>query len=516
MTFFFLSCHNKKAMEPKLPENTPPAATPPPPQPVTPAAEQQTPPPAEVEKTTQPAPSLPTEVTPSPPDQTPGTPGKLPPNMFANKKLLLIGGGIFLVILLVVSVVLGFASNKNTNGKDVNTTAKLTPKVDKKKAATKAKEASQTIVYGTWTSQLSVIRAVDTATNKITTLASLPLTVKKVSVLSNKTLLYIDNIDSQEYGQRISVYDTQQKQITTNIPAATGMSIADYVLSPNKQYLALWEVSLNPETKTLTGGNSAVYSVDLTRPSVVNKLYDEPIGDTSVHYPRAILNDGTVFADRFKPTNSQTDKGWENGLSVIDFDGTNQKDIEGAPAGTYGSQPVLSHDQKYLLFAGYDGANGDGSSVNNGIRQAVAAPDTIDIINTQTLQRFSLPNLPAGTTYAPPVWDPITDNPIITIFASTASQPGVYVYDMAKQNLTKLPFDATSLAYISQLPKGNTLIGVRSTDKANIGNLGDTDAYAFTQLSIQKPAASPDYLSVKDPFIQYITILPGNYFTSGN
>ncbi|MGI8419681.1 MAG: hypothetical protein ACR2LN_03480 [Candidatus Levyibacteriota bacterium] len=449
-------------------------------------------------------------IPPSPPSQ-----GVPPPSPIAkpllSKKLMIIGG---VLVALLLSLLLALSGGRSSNKQNATATNKPKTQADKSKPVVKAKDTSQTLVYGTWTSQQSVIRAVNTDSDKITTILSLPLTVKKVSVLSSNTLLYIDQIDRNEYGQRLSVYDLKQKQIVTNIPANPGLSIVDYVLSPNKQYLAIWEVSLNRDTHTLLGGQSSVYSVDLTRPSVVNPLYSEPVTTTPVHYPRGVLNDGTVFTDTYLPTNSQSDPGYENGLSVINVDGTNQRDITAVPIGTYGTKPVLSPDQKYLLFGGYDGANGDGTATRSGTRQAILTPDSIDILNTHSLKRFKLPNLPAGSVYAPPQWDMITGDPIITILASTSVQQGVYDYDLGKQKLTKFPFNPTSSSYISQLPGGQLLTGTQSTDKANLGNLGLTDDYAFTQLSVLPASASASiqYIGVQDPFIQYITLLPGNYF----
>lgn len=454
----------------------------------------------------------PTQSSPGSPPPPPVPPTVMLTKLLNNKKLLYIVGGVLLFILLLTSLVLMFSGSDQ---KKVTTAPTPKAKTEPKKQITSHSDDSQTIVYGAWTSQQSVIRTINTKTSQSSTVLSLPLTVKKVGVLSPNSLLYIDNIDSDEYGTRISVYDLQKKQITINIPSENGLKITDYVLSPNKKYLAIWEVSNNTDTGSLQGGKSGVYTVDLTRPTLTNKLFREPIDKTPVHYPRAILNDGTVFTDTYLPTGYPNDPGFENGLSKIDFDGTNQKDIGTAAAGTYSSQPVLGTDEKYLLFAGYDGSSGDGTATRSGgIRQALISPNTIELLNTQSLQRFKLPNLPSGSIYTAPQWDTVTDNPILTVLSSTSTQRGYYVYDLAKQSLTRLPITYPGSTFIALLPKDKTLIGTQSTDSANIGNLGPTKTYAFTQLAVIDATGEPQYLSSEDPYMQYITTLPGNYFSS--
>src|SRR6185437_6280451 len=107
-----------------------------------------------------------------------------------NKKFLLIVG-VILFFLIVIPIFALLSSSK----KSTTTTNQQSPSVtptqhtgDFKKPVQPTpgpKQASQTLIYGTWTSQTSVIRAVDTATATTATIATLPLTVKKVSVLSN-------------------------------------------------------------------------------------------------------------------------------------------------------------------------------------------------------------------------------------------------------------------------------------------------------------------------------------------
>jgi hypothetical protein len=437
---------------------------------------------------------------------------------FTDKRLLLAGSGILFLLIIIPILVLAAANGKTKTADNTTTPTPAERQVTKNQSPTKApkpEQASQVLVYGAWTSQSSVIRAVSLTTSQTTTIATLPLNVKKVHILSPTTLLYIDQTDTNDHGQRISIYNTTEKQIVTNIPAASGYGIDDYVLSPNKKYLAIWEVQFAQNAQTLQGGESRVYAVNLDHPSVVNLLYDETVTPTiPIHDPRAILNDGTVFTDQFIPNDTKGGTGWAYGMSIVDFDGTNKQDISSMTNGTYGSQPLPSADGNYLLFAGYDGT--DGTKVVNGYRQAVLNPNTVELLNTKTLARYKLPNLPDTNTYSDVQWDQQTDNIIMSILSPDATKMGVYSYDPEKLTLQQIPLPTVNNAaygYVSQLPGNKTIIGTQSTDATNLGNLGTTYAYAYTQLAISETNGTLSYLSLEDPFVQYITILPGNYFT---
>ncbi len=464
-----------------------------------------------------------------PPTATPPAPGTPTPPSAASRKpiprklLLIIGGGVLLLLLIILGIFLGGSSGKNAGQtKDPTTTATPTEALEDIKNNSKpspaAKKASHLLVYGVWTGQTSAIKAVDVTTSHNFILATLPLQIKKVNILSDKTLLYIDQTDTQDHGKRISIYNIKDQTIHVSIPAAAGFFIDDYVLSPNKQYIAVWEKSFAPGLRILQGGQSRVYAIDLSRPTIKNLLYDELIDNaTPVHYPRAILNNGTVFNDTFMADDPKGGGGWAYGMSVVDFDGENKKDLEFMKEGTYGTQPTLSPDGKYLLFAGYDGTQGNKKAANGGTRQALLTPNTVGLLNTQTLARFQLPNLTNTNTYSAVHWDHQTENVIIAVLSKDEKQSGLYTYNLGARHADKLSLPLTDSGpswFISELPGGKSIIGTRGNDTSNVGNLGENYAQAFNQLATLDAKGTITYLSIQDPYIQYITVLPGNYYKS--
>lgn len=456
----------------------------------------------------------PSQVQPDMPSGASGSPRKPLP-----KKVLLITCG-FLIVLVVVGLgmLMGGSANKSEEKTGEKVLAPTKAFEDIKKTAensSNAKAASHILVYGSWTGKSSLIKAVNITNSETQLLTTLPLEIKKVSVIDEKTLLYIDQVDKRDHGAMLTVYDIKEKKATASIPAADGFGIDDYTLSPDKKSVALWEVGFAQGAEVLRGGNSRVYTAKLTNPSDKHLLYDE-VANKPVHYPRAILDDGTVFSDTFLPNDPNGGAGWAYGMSVASFDGSNKKDIDSMKAGTYGTQPSLSQDGNFLLFSGYDGKYGNGLGVKNGYRQAIITPNTVELLNTKTLQRTSLPNLPNNDSYATSQWDFITGKIILSIVGAKAEKTGLYAYDPASNSLEKISIpqiENTEFMHMAGLPKNQMLVGSIEEKASTLGNLGPNYEYAYSKLaSFDSQSSQSSALALEDTYVQYITILPAEYF----
>jgi hypothetical protein len=486
--------------------------------------------PAETPPTTEPAAETTTDATGTNTTEqaaAPPVPPKPPsPAKPQSKRMLFIIGGLMVVGL---SALFAFFLSSGTQNKTsvTNSTASTTTKPSLNPQKDKVGESdmnnpqaySRTLVYGSWSGQTSLIKAVELSTQKTALIASLPSSIKKVSVLNAQTLLFIDQTDKQDHGKQIVIYNIKTKSPLRSIPASDGFGIDDYVLSPDKNFVAIWEVSFAPNSQILQGGKSRVYAVDLRRPTVKNLLYDEKSTPTDpVHYPRAILNNGRVFADKFLPNDPKGGAGWAYGLSVVDLDGTNRQDLPPMKAGTYGTQPSLSPDGKYLVFSGYDGSKGDGKTVVNGYRQALLTPNTVEILDTETFTRRRFAKFENNSTYSSSEWDPSTGKIILTIVSPDTQTTGVYAYDMNTQELAKINIPATEAStygFLTQLTSNTSIIGTKDTNASNLGNLGETYSYPFTQVALYDTASSKvSFVPLEDTFAQYITLLPGDFFKS--
>lgn len=368
------------------------------------------------------------------------------------------------------------------------------------------------IVYGTWSENLSNIKAYDLSSGKTYILAKLPSNVKKVSILSPSELIYIANTNDKDHGTEVALYNISTKQSRTVFKANIGFGIDDYVLSSNKRYLVDWEVSFIENSNVLREGRSQVYSVDLSNSSLKNLIYDE-LANAPVHYPRAVTDSGEIYLDTFLPNSGA---GWAYGMSVSNFNGSSKEDLTNMQNGTYGTQPSLSPDGKYLAFAGYEGA--DGKEIENGNRKAILNPNTLEIFNTLTKERVKI-SPDSQNRYLPVSWDRETGNFGFITFSKQADVSGFYLEDITLRDTKKIPLPqlATNSLFISSLSNRKILYGELNSSLSTLGNLGKNYSLQFTKLStFDSFTSKTNPIDISENLIQYIDLTPGTFFTTAN
>lgn len=434
---------------------------------------------------------------------------QIPPKQSSAKALLIT---ILVLGLLGLSIAYGVLRNANQSGQEEETQQDERT-VNKQFQAV----APNIIVYGTWRgADKSVIKAFDLQTGDKRVLARIKSAVKKITVISKDQLLYIDDTNDRDHGQELVTYSLANKKESIVYKSDQGFGIDDYVVSPDRRFVAVWEVRLAPDTGVLSGGSSRVYAAEIGKPK--NRLYDEvQTGNTPVHYPRAIINSGEVYLDKFLPNNSA---GWAYGMSVSNISGTQKQDLTNMQNGTYGTQPTLSPDGRYLAFAGYDGTQGTGTTIKEGFRLALLRSNTVELFDTQTKQRQKLANLPGNNTYSYVSWDKISGKLIYMTLSKTSGQTGIYAYDLTTQqgeklNLGNPPGSDSSYTLASYLTNGNLLVGTLDTSDSSEGNLGDAYAAPYTSFAAITPTTVEEEgtpIKIRDSMIQLITVLPNTYF----
>ena len=430
-------------------------------------------------------------------DNTPNINAQNNTPSFINPRNVIISS---IVLLIAAFAIFSSLSNSNNSSSTQNSTQNTT---------IKKSLAPHTIVYGVWDGKGSEIRTFDLNNEKQTLLAKLPINIKKVTVLSSDQLLYINDTNEQDNGKEIAIYSISTKKSTSLLKATDGFGIDDYVLSPNKTYISLWEVAQNKDSGALVDGRSRVYSASISNGQIKYLIYDEAaLPGSPVHYPRAILNDGTIFTDKFVPNDGA---GWSYGMSKSDLTGSAKQDITSMQNGTYSTQPLLSPDSRYLAFAGYDGSFGVGTSVVNGFRQAVITPNTVELLDTQTLTRLRLPKITASDIYSSIEWAD-ANNLVFTVISKTPTANGSYSYNLGSQNLTMLN---SANAIADAMSSSLLLTGVQDTSDSTLGNLGESYESLFTSFSVLDNATRKEtVLPITGRMMQYITSTPSNYFTA--
>lgn len=416
---------------------------------------------------------------------------------------------IFLLIAIALIALMAFAIINN----DTRTPNALDPNSARQDVVTLS---PHTLVYGSWSGNQSVITAYDLSTGREGIIAVLPVNIKKVSVTSPDTLIYISGITgAQDHGREISEYNLTARTTKTIYTTSEGFGIDDYVLSPDSKRIAVWEVQLDSDSGTLLNGRSRVFTAQVGN-QTKNSIYDESVTDTNpVRYPRAVLNDGTVFMDRFLPNSGA---GWAYGMSVSNFIGTQKEDLESMQNGTYGTQPIASKDGKYLAFAGYDGTQGDGAMLVDGYRRALVSPNTVELLNTQTRERIKLPNILNSNIYTYLNWNSPTDL-LITVQAKSAQNSGIFNYNITNKLFTKSQINSNNPEdfLIQELSSTAWLVGVNDTTASMVGNLGDSYSAPYTSFAIYNPLTktlSPLQSSIE--LKQLIAVLPATSFGSFN
>lgn len=376
----------------------------------------------------------------------------------------------FLAVVIVALGVLGAAvTNSFPSGPQEEST-------DQAEEETQEPIANYTLLYGNWANEKAQIFAYDMQKRQEYVLATLPINIKKVIQLSGDQLLFINETNEQDHGRSLGIYTISTSKTSPFYTADEGFGIDDYQISPDLTTIAVWEVQFSPDTSTLRGGTSRVYTTEVTTPGSKNLLYDES-ATGPVHYPVAVTNSGEVFLDRFL---ANSGAGWAYGMSTSDFTGSTKSDLANMQQGTYGTQPTLSPDGRYLLFAGYNGARGNGNDTAGDFRRALVSLNTVDLLDTSTKERTSLP-LPQDNRYSEISWEQATSNIKMIILATDPDKTGAYLYNLDTQALSAADTDSALAKLVADLGKVK-VYGTNDNAGEVIGNLGPGYGQPYSRL----------------------------------
>lgn len=406
--------------------------------------------------------------------------------------------------IILVLIVLGIGVSTYSANDQVKKESQV-PAKQKEKVLGKDHEK---IVYGIWSQKESTIKEFDLETEQESVVATLPLNIKKVKFLSPSEFIFINNTNDKDHGESISVFNISTKQLRTLVASSGDTAIDDYVISPSKRYMATWEVAFNSANSSLENGVSRVYSVDLQVPQIKNLIYNE-IANNPVHYPRGINDNGEVFLDTFLPN---TETGWANGMSISDFRGLRKEDITSMKNGTYGTQPVLSPDGTQLVFAGYNGAWGNGVEGKDGFKKATLTPNTIEIYDIIKKQRIKLLDLQKSGIYTGVGWDEGSGKIVLSAISSDNNKDGLFLYNLNEKKTERINLGEKKDGgvFITSLSSGGILTSDKSNSESSVGNLGDTYSSLDIKYSVVDSSGAYYPVNTSDIFMQYIGITPSS------
>lgn len=411
----------------------------------------------------------------------------------------------FIASLFILIAILGASTYTATTGNKTPDKSKVEPET------VFTPISNNTVVYGYWADKNSEIEAADLNSGKIYQVAELGKDIKKVTVASSNSLIFINKTDDRDHGKEIVAYDLGSKNIKTIASADTDFGIDDYVISPNKKYIAIWEIRMGKESQQLIGGNSRVYSANTSSPNQKNLIYDEPITqDVPVSYPIGVTDSGEIFLDKFK---ANVGAGWANGMTISNFSGNQKQDLTSMTAGTYSTQPAMSPDGKHLVFAGYDGSKENGiaeKSLSSSFRNAIVNPNTVELINILTKQRTKLSNLSSENIYPGVSWDKLQNKLILTQISKEGNGDGTYITTISGNPYEKVD---TEDSVISTLSDSKILTGISQTSLSSVGNLGEKYASSLSSISAYDNNSKKSIdINIGRPMFQFIDIKSNNYF----
>jgi len=374
-------------------------------------------------------------------------------------------------------------------------------------------------VYAYWAGDKSEVKSFDLSTGEELLIATLPLNIKHIKLLSPTEIVYISDTDEKDYGSKIVIKKIPEGEERVVVQASDGVRIDDYRVSSSGRFIATWEVSTAPDTGQLYGGVSRVYSADVNAPGTKNLIYSED-ANAPVHYPVAVTDSGQIFLDTYLPNDSA---GWGYGMSMSDFTGSSREDLVGIANGTYGSQPIMSPDGTRLTFVGYDGSKGSGTEVVNGVRRAVLSSNTVDVLDLDTLSRTRLSNLPADNLYSKAWWDEITGNVLFSLISKNANETGTYSYHLQSNLYEKIDLgllkniSSNPNKVISVLSPGVVLVGSITNTETALGNLGREYEQALEGVYVINSAKNDVVtLDIVGGFVQSISTKPSSFFGSSS
>lgn len=419
---------------------------------------------------------------------------------FNNKK------GLSLLFIILTVFVMGLftlvSNNSSNNSREEN-----------KQAEDSQYVSDNVVLYGYWKNERSIIALYDLSTDKSGVVADLPYNIKHVKVLSPQEIIYISDTNERDHGTSINVYNIEDGVKSVIYNAEDDFGIDDYVVSPNGQNLSVWEVKVSG-AQSIGNGKSRVYA-STRAGGIKNLIYDEVFGPGSpVNYPIGITDLGDVYTDKFL---ANSGAGWSYGMSRSNFDGTLKSEIATMQNGTYSSQPVMSRSGKYIAFSGYDGENG--ALEEDGFRRALLNPNTVEVLNLDTLNREVLVEKVEGVQFPYVLWDQGDESKVLFSRSKYENSKYEIAYakiDVVAKSIVDLGLQNNPNEKIYSTLTDNKALYTSADDSGDfLGNLGgkyERAAQSLFVVDLSERNLEP-LSSVKTP-AQLIALRPSNYFSS--
>ena len=162
-------------------------------------------------------------------------------------------------------------------------------------------KTNATLVYGLWSPGVVEVRTVNDDGSFDHPITKLPAKIKDIHVLNRSEVLYLSDTDSYDHAKRIETINTATLETKIIAEAEPNWGIDDVIVSPDKTYIAWWEVKFAAESKILLGGDSKVHLLNLDTGKSSMVIQEHSDKKSPIHYPLFFDRQNKLYLDTFKP-----------------------------------------------------------------------------------------------------------------------------------------------------------------------------------------------------------------------
>jgi len=352
------------------------------------------------------------------------------------------------------------------------------------------------------------------AQGQVTPVTTLPEDAKRVRVLDSNTILFIKDVDEKDHGKTLAIKDIAKDTEQAIYQPGDGFLIDEYVVSPDKKTVAVWDVKFADGSDQFLGGASRVVEVDIATKKYqilftqqtkspsdtteIANLQEKLDPSVYVQYPLFYDANNTLYLDTFGPNGG----GWGNGIYTLSATSKTLSKFTAFPAGSYSADPVGSEDGKFFVVVV---PKSPSTQDRTGVLAAQADPSKIVIFEGGGPTEIPVPpGTVVGVVVVSLDGTLIAYNGMQSSSASpTTSAQRTYIYNRSTGETSSFdstgsePVEFTGDSLILGKPDKTTYTTAGGSTAPLIGNLGSHYSLNFTEYKIIDPSDPANPLGFK-------------------
>lgn len=262
-------------------------------------------------------------------------------------------------------------------------------------------DATTALVYGVRFGSGAEIRQINSDGTNDSIIGKLNSASRDVNIVGDNELVYIGGVsyENGEFGRgkTIEKATTSEDPLLVEklyeIPARDAWAIDELIVSPDKQYIAWWEVKNPPGVEDHSSYSSRTWVMPLAGGTKV-RIAEETETQNQKTKPLFFDNQNRLYTD----TVAQNPYNFYLGIKRF---ATSGQDLGSFLSdGSYNSWPKISPDGKYAVYSMYDGGQpAAGGGTTPATRVSNVNPNTLILHNLTNDQKTTVANSSSGSMY---------------------------------------------------------------------------------------------------------------------